>query len=537
MKTTPRITLNNVTFHLPNSPVQLNDINLSFEKLKYGVIGLNGVGKTTFLQLLSGSLVPNSGSIQRIGTVIALPQSYSSFSERNRVCDILEVTPILSALHHINIGSADEKYFDIVSDNWDIEMRITEALTFFKLWPLDMAMPFNQLSGGQKTKLFLAKTLIFPTDFILLDEPTNNLDIQSRGILYKYIEESSKGMVIVSHDRALLNKCDRIIEITTQGIEVYGGNYDFYKELKEIKKQAVLGEIHARVEILNKAKKTIQSRFERHEQNEASGRKGKAAQIKAKGCYDKMGVKAQKARSEKTNKRIRTQATRKLETINDQLKEACTKLEIQEKLNVCLAFTTVPNNKIVVKIENLNFSYDETPLINDFNLQITGPERVAITGPNGCGKSTLIRLIRGELAAKSGKIFIGIDNMAYLDQSISVLDTSLSIVENFLALNPDSKPFDAYSALAAFKFRNKDADKIVGQLSGGEKMRAGLAVSLMSKHPPQLIILDEPTNHLDLEAVLAIEGALKQYQGAIIAVSHDKAFLDGIDIKRIVTLE
>ncbi|MCH9757403.1 MAG: ATP-binding cassette domain-containing protein [Gammaproteobacteria bacterium] len=173
--------------------------------------------------------------------------------------------------------------------------------------------------------------------------------------------------------------------------------------------------------------------------------------------------------------------------------------------------------------------------MNNFNLHLSGPERVAITGPNGCGKSTLIQLIRGLLLPSAGEIMIGVKTVAYLDQTMSFLDPSLSVLDNFLMLNPDAQHFDAYSALGPFKFRNKEAKKYVGQLSGGERMRAGLAISLMSSTPPQLIILDEPTNHLDLDAIGAIEEALVQYQGAILVISHDEAFLENIKIDRSIS--
>ncbi len=372
---------------------------------------------------------------------------------------------------------------------------------------------------------------------MLLDEPTNNLDFQSRNILYQYIESSPQSIILVSHDRKLLNLCNKIIEITSKGIEVYGGNYDFYKQQKEAMQLKLEQDIQARTEILNKSKRVIQTRMERHQRNESRGRKAKVAQIKAKGSYDKLGFKSKKGQSEKTNRRIRLQASRKLDAVNAELNDAVAKLDIQEQLNVCLSSTSVPTNKIVLDVENLTFHYDpEHPLLKHFNLQIIGPDRVAVTGPNGCGKSTLIHLIRNILTPMSGKISIGVQSIAYLDQAVSMLEPTLTIVENFLKLNPTSKPFDAYSALASFKFRNKDAEQMVNQLSGGEKMRAGLAVSLMLPSPPQLIILDEPTNHLDIEAVEALEKALNQYQGAILAVSHDEFFLENIHIKKKIQL-
>ena len=394
---------------------------------------------------------------------------------------------------------------------------------------------FHQLSGGQKTKVLLSKTLIFPDYFVIFDEPTNNLDAESRYRLYQYIANSSQGMIIVSHDRTLLNLCSQIIEITTKGIHQYGGNYDFYHEQKKIKSRAIQQAIQSRADILIKAKHNIQTRMERHQKNESRGYKVKAAQIKAKGSYDKIQLKSMQGRSEKTNRRIRLQSDRMLEQVNAELLSARALLEVDKNLNISLTKTKVPNNKTVINIENIFFSYDnQYDIIKDFNLHMSGSDRIAITGPNGCGKTTLIKLIRGILLPGSGEITIGVNSIAYLDQAVSFLKPSLSIIENFLNINPKANPFEAYSVLATFKFRNKDAEKCVGQLSGGERMRAGLAISLMSLPPPQLIILDEPTNHLDLDAIEAIEQALKLYQGAILAVSHDETFLKNIGINRII---
>ncbi|OGO91562.1 MAG: hypothetical protein A3F41_02490 [Coxiella sp. RIFCSPHIGHO2_12_FULL_44_14] len=382
MTTTPRIILNNVSFHLSHTPVRFEKVTLSFENLKYAIVGQNGVGKTTFLRLLLGDLTPDSGSIQRTCTMVNVPQSHSSVDENATIGDVLSASNILLALNRIKNGSIHENDFDIVANQWGIEKRIEDALSTFNLWPVDLNQLFHQLSGGQKTKVLLAKTLISPADFFLFDEPTNNLDSRSRDILSQYIDDSSKGVIIVSHDRALLNQCDRIIEITTQGIDVYGGNYDFHKEQKEIKRQALEQAIQARTEILIKSKQLTQTRMERHQQNESRGRKEKIKQINDKGSYNKIELKSKKGRSENTNRRIRLQADRKLEAVNTELADARAKLEIQEKLDVCLAATWVPNNKMVIKIENLCFGYDQKNyLINDFNLQLSGPNRAPSQDP------------------------------------------------------------------------------------------------------------------------------------------------------------
>lgn len=532
MTTSPRITLQNVSFHLDQSPVRFNKINLSFESLKYGVVGPNGVGKTTFLKLLTGELMPDRGSLLRACKIINVPQSHLSVPRQSSIRDVLGVSHILQALKRINHGCIDEHDFDRVADHWDIEKRIQDALNTFNLWPIDLDTLFQHLSGGQQTKILLAKTLIFTADFFLFDEPTNNLDAPSRAILYQYIENTSKGVIIISHDRKLLNQCSRMIEITSKGIDVYGGNYDFYKEQKEIKRRALEQEVRSKLDALEKSKQSIQRERVIHEKKQSKGRCDRKNT-----SQPKLIMNSIKSRSEKTQSRHAIQADKKLNVVHQAWSAARSQLEVQETLNILLTQTSTPNNKMVLNMNDICFGYDkQSKPINMFNLQLSGAERVAITGPNGCGKSTLIQLIQGLLVPSSGDIMVGVKTVAYLDQTVSFLDPSQSIVENFLTLNPDAQPFDAYSALASFKFRNKDAEKCVGQLSGGERMRAGLAISLMSSTPPQLMILDEPTNHLDLEATLAIEQALKLYQGAILAVSHDESFLANININKTVLM-
>ncbi len=537
MTTTPRIILNNVSFQLDQTPVHFDSLNLSFEPLKYGIVGANGIGKTTFLKLLLGELTPKSGSIQRLGSIMQIPQVHNAIAHDASVSDVLGTSLILQALQRIHNGGVDEADFAVVADQWDIEQRIATAFAALNIRDINFNQLFHELSGGQKTKVLLAKTRIFNADFLIFDEPTNNLDSLSRALLLDYIETSSQGFIIVSHDRALLNQCERILEITPLGMEVYGGNYDFYTEQKELKRLAIEHEIQARSDILSASKNTMQIRLERHQKNEARGRKKKLEQIEGKGRYDKIEFKSKQGKSEQTNRRIRLQAERKLGGIEEELLAAQDKLVISEKLDVSLAATAVPHSKTVLKIEHLTFHYHaEQPILNHFNLHITGPDRVAVTGPNGCGKSTLIQLIRGLLTPESGTITVGVEHVAYLDQAIGFLDPELSLVDNFLKHNAASKPFDAYSALAAFKFRNKEAEKYVKHLSGGEKIRAALAITLMTDTPPQLIILDEPTNHLDLESIEAIESALKHYQGALLVISHDEVFLENINVGRYIAL-
>lgn len=211
-------------------------------------------------------------------------------------------------------------------------------------------------------------------------------------------------------------------------------------------------------------------------------------------------------------------------------------MEVTDSIDVSLPATHVPNGKVILSIEAVTFSYPNSSrvIFDNFSLKLQGPERIALTGTNGSGKTTLIKLILGELPPGSGKIYVGTPYVSYLDQNISQLSLGLSVLENFQRFNPEASIQEAHQALALFLFKNVAALKLVKDLSGGERLRALLACVLMKKHPPQLLILDEPTNHLDLHSIENIESALKNYEGAMIVISHDEKFLENIQVTKIV---
>ncbi|CAL7963553.1 hypothetical protein GAMM_40319 [Gammaproteobacteria bacterium] len=220
------------------------------------------------------------------------------------------------------------------------------------------------------------------------------------------------------------------------------------------------------------------------------------------------------------------------------LNEAKANIEISEEFKFSLPETKVPNGKIVICLEQVGFSYSNSnkQIIDNFDLTVTGPERIAIVGSNGSGKTTLVKLITGTLIQATGKITREIENIRYLDQHMSLLDPKLSIFDNFEIFNPQIKETEARFCLARFLFRDRDALKIVMNLSNGEKTRVMLACVLMAKQPPQLLILDEPTNHLDLTSIAAIESALNCYEGAMIVISHDEVFINNIAVTKTISL-
>lgn len=528
-----RLTTNHLSYSIPNATIQFDDLNLSFEKKRYGLIGDNGAGKTTLLKLLAGQLTAHSGNILLNGSLAYCPQMIAAKTETLLVSEILGIHEKWQALNRLQQGKMLENDLDIIGEDWTLESEIRRLFERLNLSESILSAQFVNLSGGQKTKVLLANVMRTKADFILLDEPTNNLDSVSKQILMEWIHDTHSGFIIVSHDRQLLNDMDEIIEITSKGIYRFGGNYAFYEAQKNLQQASLQQQAFNAERDLKQIARKQQITKERHEQRKKKGsndhRLGRQP--------DKILAGAMRNKSEQTLGRqtlIKHQRTQQATEILQSTKD---RMEFKESIHADLSTTAIPVQKQVLTIEDLTFAYsNQEPLLNAFNLSITGPERIAITGKNGCGKSTLIKLICGQLMPQQGNIQYAISLIRVLDQQCDFLNPSLSLVENFQKFNPEATIQDAYSALASMQFRNVQAEKIVRDLSGGERIRAGLAISLLSKIPPQLIILDEPTNHFDLRSIKAIEEILNNYQGAMIVVSHDNVFLDNIKLTKEITL-
>jgi ATPase subunit of ABC transporter with duplicated ATPase domains len=530
--TQSRILINKMSFNLHDGTVLFNELTLAISRHKTGLVGRNGIGKSTLIKLILGELSPHSGSIQVEGRLAYVPQNLIYASDTT-IAQVLGCEDKLNALQRIKQGSTDDRDYLMLEDDWDIEDRIQKQLAVFGLSSIPYHSQLKILSGGEKTRLLLARTFLSDADFLLLDEPTNHLDASARQELYHAIQQWEGGLIVISHDRMLLNLMEEIVELTTLGAACYGGNYDAYENQKTIEKSAKEKQLHDAKKLLQKAKATVQLSREKHEQKQSYGR-----ELKRSGSIDKMAADSKKGRSERTQSKLLIKEERLMSQAGSQLQSIREKIEIDEVINVDLPATIVPNGKVILDIEGLVFAYPDAKntIIKDFNLTVVGPERIALVGDNGSGKTTLIKLILQELQPKSGKIYVGTGLVSYLDQDASLLNPGLSILENFLYLNPDANENDAYRCLAQFLFRNISARKLVNDLSGGEKLRALLACDLMSSNPPQLLILDEPTNHLDLNSIASIESALRNYLGAMIVISHDQRFLENIGVTRISTV-
>jgi ATPase subunit of ABC transporter with duplicated ATPase domains len=523
----PSITISHLSWSTPDGRTVLADLDLNFRRERAGIVGRNGVGKSTLLRLLTGELVPAAGSIAIDGSIAMLRQTVQVGADET-VADLFGIAPDLVLLRKAEAGAATVD--EIAEADWTLEARVDEALANVGL-PLPADTPLARLSGGQRTRAALAGAMFAAPDFLLLDEPTNNLDREGREAVRSLLAGWRAGAIIVSHDRELLEEMDAIVEMTSLGAARYGGGWSAYRARKEIEQAAVEAELAGAEKRADAAQRQAQAATEKQDRRDSRGR-AKAA----RGDMPKILIGGLKRRAEETRAAGSRLAERQRGEAEELLSAARAKIEIVDPLSVGLPSTGLPVSRTVLALDHVNAGYAEgQPVIEDLSLTITGPERVAITGPNGSGKSTLLALVAGTLAPWSGQVRMSV-SFALFDQRVSLLDPGLSIAGNFLALNPGTTNNQCRAALARFRFRADAADRIVGTLSGGQMLRAGLACVLGAPQPPQLLILDEPGNHLDLESLTAVETGLAAYDGALLVVSHDTAFLDAIGVERRVEL-
>lgn len=492
------IDVNSISYSLSDSTRIFSELSFGLDKEKTGLIGANGVGKTTLLKILVKELNPSQGYLKVGENIAYLPQDFRLDSDKT-------------------IGEfLAEPDFKI--------------LKYFHLSDIDLNRELLQLSGGEKMKIALAKIMSFDPEFLILDEPTSNLDEESRQIVLKMIKDWKKGLLVVSHDRELLNLMERIFELTAKGLKIYGGNYDDYIKQKEMEEEAVKRRFVSAKQNFAKVEKQAKETKEKQQKKANKGKKDRQKIGMPKSVLNLMRDTAQSTASRLINshEKVVASAKEKVESIKKQILP-------ENEIVIKLPKTEVPTGKMVIKITNMAFSYSQKNIFQNFNLVVYGPERLVVKGKNGSGKTTLAKLLTGELQPGGGEIKIGVENIAYLDQNTNILDEEKTLLENMSSFAKVTEN-NAKEILAKFLFRGIDVYKKTKVLSGGEKMRMALACVLSKTKPPQLLILDEPTNNLDIDSIQKLESALNNYQGALLVISHDKRFIENIDVKREVKI-
>ncbi|WP_316395430.1 ABC-F family ATP-binding cassette domain-containing protein [Bradyrhizobium sp. 33ap4] len=517
------IALSHLTLSAPDGRVLLSNVDLNFGPERTGLVGRNGVGKTTLLGLIARVRTPQSGTVSVQGRVGMLHQTVQ-LKPDERVVDLFDARRALAALRRAEQGLASSE--EIADVDWTLDTRIAAALERVGLSDA-LDAPLAALSGGQATRACLAALTFAQPDFLLLDEPTNNLDRAGRKAVIDLLADWRQGAIIVSHDRELLETMDAIVELTSLEARRYGGNWSQYRARKAIELSA------ARHDLADAEKRVAEIDRNTREANERKARKdGAGARKRAKGDLPRIAAGLRKDRSEDSGGENARLAERRRTQALELATAARQRIEVLQPFAVQLPSTHLPASRMVLRIDAADVGYGtEAPILRDVTFSMSGPERVAITGPNGAGKTTLLKLVGGDLTAARGTVEV-MTRFAMFDQAVSLLDASASILDNFRRINPDAGENACRAALARFMFRADAALQPVASLSGGQLLRAGLACVLGGVRPPPFLILDEPTNHLDIESMEAVEAGLRAYDGALLVVSHDEAFLEAIAITR-----
>ncbi|MGJ5179471.1 ABC-F family ATP-binding cassette domain-containing protein [Bradyrhizobium oligotrophicum] len=520
------LTLDAVAAATPDHHRLFANLTLSIGVERVGLVGRNGSGKSTLLRIAAGTSEPAAGDVTRSGTLGLLAQHWDAGL---RVDEALGVASDLAIIDRIVAGTGDDH--DLACADWSLPGRVDDALMEAGLGGIALDRPIESFSGGERTRIGIARLLIEAPDMLLLDEPTNNLDADGRAAIGRLVQRWRGGVLVASHDRALLELMDRIVELTPVGVHIVGGGWSMFAQMRDdalARAAAALERADARLQDVGRA---VQR------QREAKARKDKAGRaVAARGSAPRILLGARASQAENTSGRSQRLAERMIAEATERAEQARQHVEILTPLSMVLPPTGLGAGTELLAMEDAVVKAGDRTF-GPWTLHVRGRQRIAIAGRNGAGKTTLLRTAIGALPLAGGMVRRAEGRIALLDQHVLLLDRTDSIIGNFRRLHPALGLEAAHAACARFAFRNRDAEQTVETLSGGERLRAGLACTFGGEQPPWLLLLDEPTNHLDISSIEILEQALRGFDGALLVVSHDPSFLAAIGITQEFAVE
>ena len=576
------ITLDHISYAHPSEPPLFVNLSAVFSAPLTGLIGDNGCGKTTLMRLILGDLTPDSGSLAVPERMAYLPQDLGLDREQT-LAELCGISEILWALQAVESGEYSPELYDTIGDNWDVEERTLTALATYGFTPgtqVDRDNPdtvralfarqMHSFSGGEAVIAALASLMVSDPEFILLDEPTNNLDSAAKAQLFTALEALPCPALIISHDRDLLERMHVIAELHAdrQGLahlRLFEGNYSTYRQALDTEQQAAQRRV-------SEAKNRVRSAHREwvHAQEIISKN---MAQVWKDDQPDTILALAKDA-SRQAAAKLRVLRVGKQEQAQEEYQNAQNEVRVQEKIYAELSQQPLPAGRKVLelsrvdsrcvdsrvsretfaiqqptKVDSLHISpagadsesQQGTPAERPEHLILSGPEHLRITGANGSGKTTLLEAIAhaGDPEYRSPvepayRVEYCIEG-AYIPQRIT-LDPELTLLQSVQRANPGVSEQHLRDQLARLLFRRESVHQCIGDLSGGERFRAAVAQVLLANPVPQLLILDEPTNNLDISSVDWLVQALEAYTGALIVVSHDEDFCRRIRIDRTLAL-
>lgn len=576
--TEAHVSITHLRYAHPSEPALFIDLSAVFSTPLTGLIGDNGCGKTTLMRLILGDLTPDSGSVVAPERMAHLPQDLGLESDQT-LAELCGISEILQALQAVESGEYSPELYETIGDNWDIEERILAALATYGFTPAALvdrdnpeavralfARQMHSFSGGEAVIAALASLMISDPEFILLDEPTNNLDSAAKAQLFTALEALPCPALIISHDRDLLERVHVIAELHAdrQGVShlrLFEGNYSTYRQALDTEQQAAQRRV-------SEAKNRVRSAHREWVQAQEIISRN-MSRVWKDDQPDTILALAKDA-SRQAAAKLRVLRVGKQEQAQEAHQNAQDQVRIQEKIYAELSQQPLPTGRKVLelsrvdssqvsretftvqqptKVDSLHFSPAEannesqqgTPAERPEHLILSGPEHLRITGANGSGKTTLLNAIAhaGDADYLSPvqpayRVDYCIKG-AYIPQRIA-LDPELTLLQSVQQANPGVSEQHLRDQLARLLFRRESVHHKTGELSGGERFRAAVAQVLLADPVPQLLMLDEPTNNLDISSVDWLVQALEAYTGALIVVSHDEDFCRRIRIDRTLAL-